>query len=162
MLHPPVTVPHRSNLFIVANSLYNCYNVSLPPAHKHTHERTRPRHRQTYRCTGASVVWVPHGFAWSSFPEAVATYTLRSLWWASTLAVRPRSMIRCTTEHHVRWGHWELRELCPHLTWHRKAYNDRCVVPISLDRWRAWSAYRGVCVYRSAMAQCIDFLLDND
>jgi len=112
VLHPRFTVPHRSNLFIVANSLYNCYNVFLLPAHKHTHERPRPRHRQTYRCTWASVVWVPHGFAWPSFPEAVATYTLRSLWWASTLAVRPRSIVRCTTEHHCRWGHWEIRELC--------------------------------------------------
>ena len=83
--------------------------------HKHTHERPRPRHRQTYRCTGASAVWVPQGVAWPSFPDAVATYTLRSLWWASTLAVRPRSMFRCTTGHHCRWGHWDIRELSPDL-----------------------------------------------
>ena len=102
---------------IFSSSLIHCTIALKCPCpytqtHTHTHERPRPSHRQTYQYTGASVVWVPHGFAWPSFPEAVATYTLRSLWWASTLVVRPRSIVRSTTEHHCRWGHWEIRELC--------------------------------------------------
>ena len=83
------------------------------PLHTNTHTNGPALGIDQPRCTGASVVWVPHGFAWPAFPEAVAAYTLRSRWWASPLAVRPRSIVRCTTEHHCRWGHWEIRELCP-------------------------------------------------